>query len=528
MTLVIVIVAVAAIAYAVSKKGKAGETGRPSQMPMRLADDVRPGSFAEFKAYAITADSVVIDTETVNTPSGTCVIDIGAILVRNGMPICEWGQLVSPGSEIPVSTTLLTGITNESLIEQPTASQVIPDFLTAIAGLTIVGHNISYDISALNKEASRLGIAGLDVPCIDTMSLAREKFPNSPSASLQETMRLLGMQATEEHRALSDARWTLECWRRLEVMYTPRTLTQTERDESKRRALRDRRSKDSFFMKSAYLGGEMPSAVNAKPDGVMIETIECGVEISGDEDHQRILKRYGYDAWVWVYVVENRIRKGKYAGYPTYWVFLDGEEIGYISKYQMERHCGQVPPEGAVMLAHVPDRAKDKDRHRWQLRLQMPEEHDPMELPRQDIPKPLPAKKPQEPKPVKPKPQNRPASAQKTIFANPKPHKKVLAPIGRTVPIEPVDRLDTILAQFEDQSHIWVTVKLSPGALVVRLSGTVLGTVAPPSDLSPFGDDARVTAAVIEKNSGQIVVSVDLPSEDPHTATATATHSAGL
>lgn len=518
MTLVIVIVAVAAIAYAVSKKGKAGETGRPSQTPMRLADDVRPGSFAEFKAYAITADSVVIDTETVNTPSGTCVIDIGAILVRNGMPICEWGQLVSPGCEIPVSTTLLTGITNESLIEQPTASQVIPDFLTAIADLTIVGHNISYDISALNKEASRLGIAGLDVSYIDTMSLAREKFPNSPSTSLQETMRLLGMQATEEHRALSDARWTLECWRRLEVMYTPRTLTQTERDESKRRALRDRRRKDSFFMKSAYLGGEMPSAVNAKPDGVMIETIECGVEISGDEDHQRILKRYGYDAWVWVYVMEDRIRKGKYAGYPTYWVFLDGEEIGYISKYQMERHCGQVPPEGAVMLAHVPDRAKDKDRHRWQLRLQMPEEHNPMELPRQDIPKPLPAKKPQEPKPVKPKPQNRPASAQKTIFANPKPHKKVLAPIGRTVRIEPVDEIDMILSQFDDQSHIWVTVKTSPESLVVRLSGTILGTVALPSDLSPFGDDAKVTAASIGKSDGRVTISVDLPLDNAPSA----------
>lgn len=413
-----------------------------------------------------------------------------------------------------MSTTLLTGITNESFIEQPTASQVIPDFLTAIAGLTIVGHNISYDISALNKEASRLGIAGLDVPCIDTMSLAREKFPNSPSASLQETMRLLGMQATEEHRALSDARWTLECWRRLEVMYTPRTLTQTERDESKRRALRDRRRKDSFFMKSAYLGGEMPSAVNAKPDGVMIETIECGVEISGDEDHQRILKRYGYDAWVWVYVMEDRIRKGKYAGYPTYWVFLDGEEIGYISKYQMERHCGQVPPEGAVMLAHVPDRAKDKDRHRWQLRLQMPEEHDPMELPRQDIPKPLPAKKPQEPKPVKPKPQNRPASAQKTIFANPKPHKKVLAPIGRTVRIEPVDGLDEILDQFEDQSHVWVTVKPSADVLVIRLSGTILGTVALPTNTDPFGSETKVTSATIEKSDGQVKVSVDLPSDD--------------
>ena len=48
MTLVIVIVAVAAIAYAVSKKGKAG--GRPSQTPMRLADDVCPSSPLRFLA----------------------------------------------------------------------------------------------------------------------------------------------------------------------------------------------------------------------------------------------------------------------------------------------------------------------------------------------------------------------------------------------------------------------------------------------------------------------------------------------
>lgn len=281
-------------------------------------------------------------------------------------------------------------------------------------------------------------------------------------------------------------------------------------------------------MKSVYLGGQMPTAVNARPEGTVIETIECGVEISGDEDHQQILKRYGYDAWVWVYVMEGLIPKGKYEGYPTYWVYLDGEEIGHITEYQMERHCGQVPPGGAAMLAHVPNRVKDKERHIWQLRLQMPEEHDPAGLPHQDVPKPPPAKKPREPKPIKPMPQSRPIAAQRTAFSNPKPHKKVLAPIGRTVPIAPVDGLDSILAQFEDQSHIWVTVRISSDALVVRLGGTVLGTVALPSDLSPFGDDARVTAAVIEKNSGQVVVSVDLPSEDPHTATATATHSAGL
>lgn len=520
MTLVIVIVAVAAIAYAVSKKNK-GQSSVPAESGLSgesHAGDDGLDSFAEFSMNAAIADAVVIDTETVNSPSGMRIIDIGAILVRNGAPICEWEQLISPECEIPMSSTLLTGITRDSLASQPKAEQVMPEFIAAISNLTVIGHNVSYDISALNNEASRIGIAGLDVSRIDTMSLAREKFPNAPSASLQETMRLLGIQASEEHRALSDARWTLECWHRLESMYSPRTLTQAERDESKRRALSDRRRKDSFFMKSAYLGGEMPSAVNAKPDGAVIETIACGVEISGDENHQWILRKYGYDAWVWVYVVEDLIRKGKYAGYPTYWVFLDGEEIGHITEYQMERHCGQVPAEGAVMLAHVRNRKADRERHVWQLRLQMPEEHDPMELPRQNVPKPLPAKKPQEPKPIKPKSQDHFVSAQRVTFSNPKPHKKVLTPIGRTVVIEPANGLDSILAQFDDQSHIWVTVKLSSDALMVRLSGIVLGTVALPTDSTPFGDEAKVTAAAIGKSDGRVTVSVDLPLDNASSA----------
>lgn len=515
MTLVIVIVAVAAIAYAVSKKNK-GQSSVPAESGLSgesHAGDDGLDSFAEFRMNAAIADAVVIDTETINSPSGTRVIDIGAILIRNNAPTCEWAQLISPECDLPASATLLTGITEESLLSQPNAEQVIPEFLAAISNLTLIGHNISYDVSALNKEASRLGIDCLDTTCIDTMSLAMAKFPNAPSVSLQETMRLLGIQATEEHRAMSDARWTFECWRRLESMYSPRTLTQSEIDESRQRALHDKRRKDSTFMKSIYLGDEMPTAVNARPDGRVVETIECGVEISGDEDHQRILKRYGYDAWVWVYVVEDRIRKGKYTGYPTYWVFLDGEEIGYISKYQMERHCGQVPPEGAVMLAHVPDRMKDKDRHIWQLRLQMPEAHDPMGLLRQNVPE-LPTKKARKPKPVEPKPQSWPNASTKVVFSNIKPHKKVLAPIGRTVPIEPVDGLDEILDQFEDQSHVWVTVKPSADVLVIRLSGTVLGTVALPTNTDPFGSETKVTSATIEKSDGQVKVSVDLPSDD--------------
>ena len=161
MTLVIVIVAVAAIAYAVSKKNK-GQSSVPAESGLSgesHAGDDGLDSFAEFSMNAAIADAVVIDTETVNSPSGMRIIDIGAILVRNGAPICEWEQLISPECEIPMSSTLLTGITRDSLASQPKAEQVMPEFIAAISNLTVIGHNVSYDISALNNEASRIGNA---------------------------------------------------------------------------------------------------------------------------------------------------------------------------------------------------------------------------------------------------------------------------------------------------------------------------------------------------------------------------------
>lgn len=63
-----------------------------------------------------------------------------------------------------------------------------------------------------------------------------------------------------------------------------------------------------------------------------------------------------------------------------------------------------------------------------------------------------------------------------------------------------------------------MTVKLSSDALVVRLSGIVLGTVALPTDSTPFGDEAKVTAATIGKSDGQITVSVDLPLDNAPSA----------
>lgn len=467
---------------------------------------------SEVQSHAITADAVVLDTETVNSATGIQIIEIGAILLHDGAPIYEYDQLLSPIGGSSLSANLLSGITKADIIGQPKATQIIPAFANSIRPLTIIGHNVTYDIAAINREIDRVNCPRLEASSIvDTQQFGYTMFPNAPSMTLLELSRLLGVADSEEHRALSDARQTLECWHRLMNMDKPAALSRREQQESRLHALAEKRRRDKIFAKSIYLQGTDTTPVNERPEGQILETIDCGVEISGDEHHQDILRGYGYDAWLWVYVVEDRIRKGMYIGYPTYWVYLDGEEIGHISKYQMERHCGQVPADGAVMLAHIPDRAKDIEVGRWQLRLQMPEGHEPVDISDLVVKPDKPQRKPATVKIVK-KPAKQPVrNSDNAVFVNVKPHKKVLAPIGRSVTIDTVQEADIILSYLDDGAHAWVTVKPSDDLLVIRLAGQIIGTAVLPDDLGPFGNEARVTAATINKQGGKAMITVELP-----------------
>lgn len=486
-----------------------------SSARQKNASQLMPLSLRRFCDMASGADSVVVDTETIGSGENLQIIEIGAILLHDRKSIYDYEQLISPIADIPLSATLLSGISEADLKGQPTASQIIPKFIASISGLTIIGHNVNYDINALNQEASRIDEPQLlTAKTVDTLTIASNLFPNAPSLTLQELMNLLGIQAREDHRALSDARWTLDCWNRMTAMKAPVALSLPQRQESRRRAETERRRKAEIFMKSAYLAGRDITPINERPSGVSIETVECGVEISGDENHQKLLKRYGYDAWLWVYVAEDYIRKGKYRGYPTYWVYLDGEEIGFISKYQMERHCGQLPSGGAVMIAHIPDRAKDYEIGRLQLRLQMHFEHDPVDL-SELINKDMLHEKTQ--KSAKPIARKKPAKrlradieSNRTSFTNAKPHKKVLSGISHREEISSDNDLGVILEDFPDGANVWVTVRLTEDSIVVRLQGTMIGTAPKPSDPTPYGEESKVTSAVIAKTNTSVKIFVDL------------------
>lgn len=329
-----------------------------------------------FVAAAGNADAIVFDTETTGIGNNARIIEIGALLIGDGnTPIYEYDQLIQPHAKLPAGITELTGITESDLADQPDAGFVIPQFLTAIRPLLLIGHNVSFDIRMLNVEGGLLGCREVSNDYLDTMTISHRMFPNAPSRSLQEVMRLLGINEIEEHRAISDARQTWQCFQQLKHMNHPVVLSDDEAEQSRRRHAATKRRRTNAYMRSSYLSNRDTTPVNAKPDGMVIDQMVCGVTISGDTAHQDVLSRYRYDAWLWVTVSHGIIESGKNAGHPTLCVALDGVEIGRIPALQEERHRGQVPPQGAVMVAHIPNTKADRENGIYRLRLQMPAEN---------------------------------------------------------------------------------------------------------------------------------------------------------
>ncbi len=319
----------------------------------------------------------MFDTETTGIGNNARIIEIGALLIGDGnTPIYEYDQLIQPHAKLSAGITELTGITDADLADQPDAGFVIPQFLTAIRPLLLIGHNVSFDIRMLNIEGGLLGCREVSNDYLDTMTISHRMFPNAPSRSLQEVMRLLGINEIEEHRAISDARQTWQCFQQLKHMNHPVVLSGDEAEQSRRRHAATKRRRTNAYMRSSYLSNRDTTPVNAKPDGMVIDQMVCGVTISGDTAHQDVLSRYGYDAWLWVTASHGIIESGKNAGHPTLCVALDGVEIGRIPALQEERHRGQVPPQGAVMVAHIPNTKADRESGIYRLRLQMPAEND--------------------------------------------------------------------------------------------------------------------------------------------------------
>jgi DNA polymerase III subunit epsilon len=169
---------------------------------------------------------IVIDTETTGLEPGEGhrVVEIGALELVNHLPTGRiFHSYLNPERDMPADAQLVHGLTAAFLGEQPLFAEVVEDFLefldqgredgAAAAGLVI--HNAAFDIAFLDSELARLGRPRIDLGrrVIDTLQLARQRFPGAP-ASLDALCRRFNVDATARarHGALLDAELLAEVY----------------------------------------------------------------------------------------------------------------------------------------------------------------------------------------------------------------------------------------------------------------------------------------------------------------------------
>ncbi|MEO8555760.1 MAG: DEDD exonuclease domain-containing protein [Actinomycetota bacterium] len=156
---------------------------------------------------------VVVDLETTGgSPSGAHITEVGAVKVRGGEVLGEFQTLVNPAEPIPAFISVLTGITNQMVASSPRIDSVFPAFLEFARDSVLVAHNAPFDISFLKAAADHTGHTWPGFRVVDTVHLARQLVSKDevPNRKLGTLARLFGAATTPDHRALHDARATVD------------------------------------------------------------------------------------------------------------------------------------------------------------------------------------------------------------------------------------------------------------------------------------------------------------------------------
>ncbi|GAB3584798.1 DEDD exonuclease domain-containing protein [Calidifontibacter terrae] len=170
-------------------------------------------TFDDLGTPLVDVTFVVLDLETTGgAPAAENITEIGAVKVRGGEVLGEFQTLVRPGTPIPAFVSVLTGISNAMVASAPPIARVLPAFLEFIGDGVVVAHNAPYDVSFLKAACSALGRSWPQPVVVDTAHLARQLVTNdeAPNRKLSSLAALFSTTTTPDHRALHDARATVD------------------------------------------------------------------------------------------------------------------------------------------------------------------------------------------------------------------------------------------------------------------------------------------------------------------------------
>lgn len=160
---------------------------------------------------------IVLDTETTgfDPAAGDRLVEIGCVELFNHLTTGKtYHVYINPERDIPAEATAIHGITNEFVKDKPTFGEIVGDFVDFIADSCLVIHNAEFDMKFLNAELKMFGFPSLDNRrALDTVKMAREKFPGSP-ANLDALCRRFGIDNSGRtfHGALLDSQLLAEVY----------------------------------------------------------------------------------------------------------------------------------------------------------------------------------------------------------------------------------------------------------------------------------------------------------------------------
>jgi len=163
---------------------------------------------------------IVLDTETTGLEVGRDhrVIEIGCVELVDRTPSGrQFHQYLNPGRPSDPGAIAVHGISDEFLRDKPRFAEIVDEWLAFIEGAELLIHNAAFDVSFLDTElklaGAQYGRVGDHAVIVDTLALAREKYPGQKN-TLDALCRRLGVDNThrELHGALLDARLLADVW----------------------------------------------------------------------------------------------------------------------------------------------------------------------------------------------------------------------------------------------------------------------------------------------------------------------------
>ena len=151
---------------------------------------------------------VVLDTETtgISVKDGHRLVEIGCIELENLVPTKNrFHCYLNPERKVSEKALKVHGYTDVFLASQKKFIDIGEEFLEFIKDKRLIIHNAEFDLSHLNNELAILGKKKINNKIVDTLILARDKFPGSPVSldALCKRYRVDNSKRTQ-HTALID------------------------------------------------------------------------------------------------------------------------------------------------------------------------------------------------------------------------------------------------------------------------------------------------------------------------------------